>query len=57
MREHFITYDKNKEYLHIVMDFFDYNLQQVIAKKILSEYTKKLLAYQLLRALQYLETK
>ena len=57
MREHFITYDKNKEYLHIVMDFFDYNLQKVIAKKILSEDTKKLLAYQLLRALQYLETK
>jgi serine/threonine protein kinase len=33
MRDYFITYDGEREYLNVVMDFFHSNLYQMIKKK------------------------
>lgn len=33
MRDHFLTYEGDQEYLNVVMDFYPKNLFQVIQKK------------------------
>lgn len=33
MRDHYLTYEGDKEFLNVVMDFFPHNLYQVIKKK------------------------
>lgn len=33
MRDYFLTYEGDKEYLNVVMDYFPYNLYQVVKKK------------------------
>lgn len=33
MRDFFLTYEADKEYLNVVMSYFPYNLYQVVKKK------------------------
>jgi len=33
MRDYFLTYESDKEYLNVVMSYFPYNLYQVVKKK------------------------
>lgn len=60
MKDSFFTYENSKEYLNVVMDYYDQNLYEAIKK-----YNKKspmprirfkAYAYQLLRSLLYLKT-
>lgn len=56
MRDHFLTYEGDKEFLNVVMDYFPYNLFQVIKKKELDLTLDKVYMYQILRGLNYITT-
>lgn len=54
MRDFYITYEDNKEFLNVVMDYFPYNLYQVIKKKEITSSHIKVLMFQILKGLNYL---
>ena len=54
MRDSFLTYEGDDEFLNIVMDYFSDNLYQVVKKRELNPLLIKLYAYQLFRGLAYL---
>ena len=60
IKDSFFTYDCQKEYLNVVMDYFPLNLSEYIAKyrnsSEVNETQLKILAYQLFKGLLYLET-
>lgn len=56
MRDYFLTYESDKEYLNVVMSYFPYNLYQVVKKKQLTPITTKILFFQVLKGLNYLAT-
>lgn len=56
MHSYYFTYEDDNEYLHVIMDYYPYNLYQVIRKRLLTPILVKLFAYQLLRALNYLSS-
>lgn len=54
MKDSFLTYEGDEEFLNIIMDFYSDNLYQVIKKKDITPMNMKLYAYQIFRALNYL---
>ena len=60
MRDHFFSYEGEKQYLNVVMQFFPLNLYDYIQAskgKRLSKLKLKIIIYQLFRALLYLQEK
>ena len=58
MKNHFFTVESNEEeYLNVIMDFYPDNLYQVIKQKVLTPYLIKVFSYQILKGLDYLNTK
>lgn len=56
MREHFLSYEGDKEYLNVVMNYFPYNLYQAVKKKMLNPTLTKIMLFQILKGLNYLST-
>lgn len=56
MRDFFLTYEADKEYLNVVMDYYPYNLYQAIKKKQISGALIKVMMFQILKGLNYLRT-
>lgn len=56
MLDHYFTTEEEEEYLHIVMEFFPFNLYQVIKKKQILPSFMKIISYQIIRALNYLSS-
>ena len=54
MKDSFLTYEGEEEYLNIIMEYYSDNLYQVIKKKEITPINMKLYAYQIFRALNYL---
>ena len=62
MKDHFFTYEGEKEYLNVVMDHYSMNLYENIMRwkkkqKEIPRLIFKVLAYQIFRSLLYLEQK
>lgn len=58
MRDHFFTYEGEKEYLNVVMEYFPMNLYDYIQAQKVKRFSKlklKIIAFQLFRALLYLQ--
>lgn len=60
IRDSFYTYEADKEYLNVVMDYYPFNLyesiQQYRNKGDISRLKMKVLAYQMFRGLLYLSS-
>jgi glycogen synthase kinase 3 beta len=56
MKYFYLTYEGEKEYLYVVMDFYPDNLYQVIKKKEISPPLIKIIMFQILKGLNYLKT-
>ena len=58
MKDSFFTYEKEKEFLNVVMDYYPLNLQQFVAQEKrnggISKLKLKVLSFQMFRALLYL---
>ena len=54
MKDSYLTYEGEEEYLNIIMDYYEDNLYQVVKKKELTPILIKLYCYQIFRALNYL---
>ena len=54
MLDNYILYEGEREYLHIVTEFFPFNLYQFIKKKLISSSLLKVIAFQILKGLNYL---
>ena len=54
MKDHYTVHEHGKEYLNVVMEYFPYNLSQIIKKKELPVPLVKVYMFQLLKGLNYL---
>lgn len=58
MKDHFFTVEANEEeYLNVIMDYYPDNLYQIIKKKLLTPELIRIFSFQILKGLEYLDSK